>query len=310
MYTTEAQIEDFIEEYKRSRVISETSVRAVLKRALQYESIFDKPFYKFDKDEIIKMYTEANTRAIRSLLNWNLILRHAASWILDSIQSPYADIVKDDLYQCIDTTLIEELIVSREQLNTLQNDLANETDKAILELLFLGVSGGKWSRELTYLEPEQVSYTDLCIYFRSGKVVNITEEQYYLIQKAFQEDQLISYTANQKVVSVIGSGIFKVRPNTRNDSTNSKDDDDARRRFQWLQRRMDLMSKYFDLKLTTKIVNASGLWHYSHVEMKRMGITDFKEFLLTSKGRDLAFKYGFKTDNYVGILVEKYKNYL
>ena len=88
MYTSEANVEEFLKEYKRSRVIIETSVRAVLNRALEYERIFDKSFYEFTKEEIIKMYAEAHTRSVRSLSNWNLILKHASLWFLDKQLKP------------------------------------------------------------------------------------------------------------------------------------------------------------------------------------------------------------------------------
>ena len=50
MYTTEQEIEDFIKEYQSSRIIIETSVRSVLKRAQVFERKFKKPFYKFTKE--------------------------------------------------------------------------------------------------------------------------------------------------------------------------------------------------------------------------------------------------------------------
>ena len=56
MYTSGADIEEFLREYRRSRVIIETPVKAVLNRALEYEQIFKKAFCQFTKEEIIKMY--------------------------------------------------------------------------------------------------------------------------------------------------------------------------------------------------------------------------------------------------------------
>ena len=44
MYTTESQVEEFLREYFRSRVVSATMVRAVMKRALDNEAVFKKPF--------------------------------------------------------------------------------------------------------------------------------------------------------------------------------------------------------------------------------------------------------------------------
>ena len=88
MYTSGADIEEFLREYRRSRVIIETSVKAVLNRALEYEQIFKKVFCQFTKEEIIKMYGEAHTRSVRSLSNWNLILKHASLWFLDKQHKP------------------------------------------------------------------------------------------------------------------------------------------------------------------------------------------------------------------------------
>ena len=40
MYTTEREVEKFLEEYRRSRVIIETTIRAILNRALEFEKKF------------------------------------------------------------------------------------------------------------------------------------------------------------------------------------------------------------------------------------------------------------------------------
>ena len=43
------------------------------------------------------------------------------------------------------------MILSREDLTNIQNDLLNATDRGILEMLFLG-AGGNWLKELTFFE--------------------------------------------------------------------------------------------------------------------------------------------------------------
>ena len=45
MYTNEQEIEDFLQEYGRSKVIIETTTRAILNRAVEFEYKFNKPFY-------------------------------------------------------------------------------------------------------------------------------------------------------------------------------------------------------------------------------------------------------------------------
>ena len=314
LYTSEAYIADFINEYLRSRVVIETSLRAVINRAIENEKLFEKAFYRFTKEEVLKMYTDAHTRSIRSLSNWNKILKDASMWILDKEGKPlnnvYDEITKDDLKACIDEDKIDKLMITREQLTIMQAELINKTDIALLELMFRGVTGGDWMRELTYLEPEQVSHKELCIYFRNGKVVPIDERTYSILQDAFEETELVAYTATMRVSQVSGRSIYKSRFNAVHSNDNIKDSDDAERRFRWAQRRLYIISEYLDVSLTPKSLNASGFWHESHIEMDKLDIEDFRDYLRTENGRKLAYRFGFTTSNYIGVTVDKFRKYL
>ena len=66
MYTNQQELESFLKEYERSRVIMITSVRAVLNRALNFEHKFNKPFYMFTIEEILEMYKSAKAISDRS----------------------------------------------------------------------------------------------------------------------------------------------------------------------------------------------------------------------------------------------------
>lgn len=314
LYTSEAYITSFINEYLRSRIVIETSLKAVINRALNNEEHFAKAFYCFTKEEILEMYTDAHTRSIRSLSNWNKILRDASMWILEKegkpLSSAYDEITKEDLAACIDEDKIDKLMITREQLNMMQAELINKTDIALLELMFRGVTGGDWMRELTYLEPEQVSHKELCIYFKNGKVVPIDERTYDILQDAFEETELVAYTATMRVSRVSGRSIYKSRFNVVHSNDNIKDSDDAERRFRWVQRRLYIISEYLNVSLTPKSLNASGFWHESHIEMNELGIEDFRDYLRTENGRKLAYRFGFTTANYIGVIVDKFRKYL
>lgn len=314
MYTSEAYITSFINEYLRSRIVIETSLKAVINRALNNEEHFAKAFYCFTKEEILEMYTDAHTRSIRSLSNWNKILRDASMWILEKegkpLSSAYDEITKEDLAACIDEDKIDKLMITREQLNMMQAELINKTDVALLELMFIGITGGDWMRELTYLEPEQVSHKELCIYFKNGKVVPIDERTYDILQDAFEETELVAYTATMRVSQVTGRSIYKSRFNAVHSNDNIKDSDDAERRFRWVQRRLYIISEYLNVSLTPKSLNASGFWHESHIEMNELGIEDFRDYLRTENGRKLAYRFGFTTSNYMGVIIDKFRKYL
>ena len=79
---TESRIEEFISEYKRSKIIAETSVRAILKRAAGWEKSYGKAFYEFNKEEALEMFRSAHAISVVSLQNSNLTLKHAARYFL------------------------------------------------------------------------------------------------------------------------------------------------------------------------------------------------------------------------------------
>ena len=216
MYTSEKEIEDFLAEYKRSRIIIETTTRAALNRAIEFEERFDKPFYQFTTEEALEMYESAHAISVVSLQNTNLLLKNASRWFNysngEAVGSAYENITKDLLSMVVDTNKQKSLILSREDINDLQANLLNEIDKAILEMLFIGF-GGKWLKELTFFEASQVDTRDYVVYFKTGKTIPITKEIYDLLVKACEEDELVSFGSTSRVSKVAGRWIYKVRFN-------------------------------------------------------------------------------------------------
>lgn len=312
MYTTEVQIEDFINEYKRSRIIAETTVRAVLKRALEYEDVYKKHFYDFTESEILSMFTDAHVISDMSLQNWNNILKHASRWITfrnvgESNNNAYEIITKDKVKQCIDIDKKDKLILSREDLTIIQEDLFNWTDMAILELLFRGV-GGKWLKELCYLDKGQVSQKEMMIYFKNGKVIPIDNRCYRMLQAAFNEEELMSYSEESKISVVKSVGIYKIRSNTLYTNDNIKNEADVERRYRWIQRRLMIIRKYTGVQMTPNTIQNSGLLHYLQEGVCRTGMS-FRDFAYSEEGRKLAMKYDMLSEYAPATLIEKFKKY-
>lgn len=155
MFIREQDIEEFLDEYRRSRVIIETTVRATLNKVIEFENKFQKPFYKFSEEDALKVFTAFHAISIVSLQNSNLLLKHASRWMIDkkklNIKSAYEDITKDQLQTCVDVKKKNSLILTRDDLDEIQGELLNYTDKVILELLFLG-AGAHWLKELTFFD--------------------------------------------------------------------------------------------------------------------------------------------------------------
>lgn len=311
MLTKSSQIEDFIKDYQRSRVIAIASVRAALNRALEYEKKFEKPFYEFTTDEVVEMYKSVNAISVRSLQNINLTLKHAARWILHNakkdISNVYDNVTKELIQECVNTEKKEGLILSREDLSGIQNELLNDTDKAILELLFLGV-GGHWLKELTFFDMSQMDRKRGLIYFRTGKTISIDEDTCDLIKRACNEDELISFGETMRISRVTSCGIFKLRCNALSASDDPTDEQDLERRFRFIQRRLLLMSKAFGIQLTSGNLQASGLLHMLKQGVEETGLS-FREYVKTSEAKDVARRYDLYTDLYAQILIERFEEY-
>lgn len=305
---TESQINEFITEYKRSRVIAETSVRAILKRAAGWEKSYDKAFYEFNKKEALEMFKSAHAISVVSLQNANLTLKHASRYFLKMAGgSVYEEIGKYDLEECVDTSKRDGLILSREDLTNIQNDLLNDTDKGILEMLFLG-AGGNWLKELTFFSMDQISRKDGMVYFHTGKAIPITEDQYAIIKAACEETELISYGETMRVSKVQSEGFYKIRCNALSANSDPGNEQDAERRFRYIQRRLYLISKDLDVKLTSGGIQSGGLLCNLNNAVAESGLT-FREYVKTEEARTLAKRYDILSEFYSQILVDKFEKF-
>lgn len=311
MYTTELEVESFLEEYKRSKVIVETTVRAILNRALEFEQRFQKPFYEFAVDEILEMYKSAHAISDRSLQNTNLILKHSSRWMIDAkklnTKSVYEDITKELILGCVDTNRKKNMVLTKDELAEIQGELLNWTDKAILFLLFEGV-GGYMLKELMFMDWGQVSRKDLKIYFRSGKTIDITAEEYELLRNAFQEEELISFGTTNRVSKVKSLGIYKARFNSLSDNDDITNSGDVERRYRFCQRRLMLIAKDLGINITSGSIQESGFLHYIREGMQRNNL-DFLQYIKTEECKLLARRYDLYTDLYMQIVKDKFLQY-
>ena len=165
-------------------------------------------------------------------------------------------------------------------------------------------------KEITFLTEDQLSSSNKCIYFRSGKIISLSDRDFDIVRRACQEDTLISYSAEGTSIGVSTGGIYKVRGNTVNSNDNIKNEDDRRRRMRWLHRRINIVSDYLGVPMTPKSINASGLWHALQVEMQQKGISDLKEYLSTESGRRVCWRYGFMGDHYAATVLDKFRKQL
>ena len=311
MYTSELELEKFLQDYKRSRVIIETTTRATLNRAAGFEHKFGKPFYQFTTDEALEMYESAHAISVVSLQNNNLVLKHAARWFAHQynkeVSDTYETMTKEQLGTVIDVEKQRSMILSREDVNNIQNNLLNAIDRAIVEMLFQGV-GGESLKELTFMDASNVDLTNHVLYFRTGKQIPVTDEICEMLMEAFAEDELMSFGSTSRVSKVSGNSVYKHRCNVLSDNANYNNKADIERRYRWVQRRLILMSQDLGIKLTAGGLQASGLLYHIKLCVKEMGL-GFREFVKTDACRELAQRYDIRSEFYAQVLVEKFGQY-
>lgn len=306
LYYNEEVKSEFIKDYMRSRIVAATSLSGMFNKTEMFESELGKDCSQFTKDEILNMYKQFGARSVNVLGNYNVYLKSYTAYRLYTKQinneNSYENINKDDLKKCLDPKVLKQIYITREQLDDIENELLNYTDKAIIEALWHGISG-KSMIDLTSLNKEMLSEDGKTIFFSNGKIVQISEKLSGYLQKAFYEMDYLCYGASLRVERLVGEGnLYKERANAH-----AGDSDDVR--FRWVYRKIQNYRKYLDIPtLTMKTIQASGLLHELQNEM-RQNDCSMREFLSTEKGRELALQYGYKLDHYVDVIADKYSQY-
>ena len=294
------QKEAFIEEYLRSKVVASTSLYAIFKKTERFERNLDKDVSEFNKEEILYMLKCFHSKSVNSLLNSVVILKHYSRWVTGVIgQNDYELISKKDVNCLVDRDA--NILITREDLDEIEANLLNWSDKAIVELLWEGIAGPNM-KELYYFSKENVDFKSGIITTASGRIL-LTEKLREILPKAFAETDIISYGETLRVFHVIGKDrIYKERANSRGISS-----DDAC--FRYIYRKIQIFREYLDIPgLTMKNLQASGLLHYLQIALKETGL-EVREFLKTKEGKRLAEKYGFG-DYWIDSIHVKYEQYL
>ena len=295
----EEQKETFIKEYLRSKVVAETSLYAVFKKTEPFEKKLDKDASTFVRDEILDMLKKFKAKSINSLLNYVIILKHYSRCVLGEVgTNAYESIGKADVVDLIDKD--GNVLLSREEVDEIEAQLLNWSDKAIVELLWEGVSGKNMS-DIYSVSEECIQGNMLYV---NGKEFYITDKLKKLLPKAFAEVELMSYGNTMRIIEVNGKGrLYKERGNTR-----GVDSDDQK--FRYFYRRIQIFRDYLDIPgLTMKNVSSSGMLYYIQRGIKETEL-ELREFLKTPKGKELAVQYGFSEDYYVDSIAQKYEQYI
>ena len=303
MYYNEEAKASFIKDYMRSRVVASTSLSGTFNKTSFFENKLNKDCSLFTKEEVLDMYRQFGAKSVNVLINYNVYLKSYTAYMIYykkvNCENVYESINKDDIKKCIDPEIFKQIYITREDLDDIENELLNYSDKAIVEALWHGISG-KSMRDLTSLNENMFIDDKMALCFPDGRIIQISEKLSEYLQKAFYETEYLCYGATLRIERMVGVGsLYKERSNAH-----AGDSDDVR--FRWVYRRVQNYRKHLDIPLLTmKTIQASGLLHEIKNGMKENDCS-MREFLSTDKGKALALQYGYKLDHYVDVISDKY----
>lgn len=303
MYYNEEAKAEFIKDYMRSRVVAATSLSGLFNKTASFEDELDKDCSRFTKEEVLDMYRKFGAKSVNVLSNYNVYLKSYTALMLYKNKinntNAYENINKDDLKQCIDPDVQKQMCITREQLDDIENELLNYTDKAIVEALWNGISG-KSMIDLTSLNSNMFSEDQRSLIFSDGRIIHISKKLSEYLDKAFKETEYLCYGATLRVEKLIGYGnLYKERANAHAGVS-----DDVR--FRWIYRKIQNYRKHLDISmLTMKNIQASGLL-YNLQKGMRDNNCSMREFLSSGKGKELALQYGYSPEHYIDVISDKY----
>lgn len=307
MYKQE-QKEEFISYYKRSRSINETAPQTLFTFTESFENKNKRDISLFTKDEVLEVLKAKKYRALYAAQNTMVILKHYIEYIIgtrkeDIKYNVCKEITKEEIQSCLDMERINNIILTREEIDDIQNHMFNYTDKAILECLFSGIAGNHLE-DLTNLCAKQVDNRNKCIHFPDGRIIPISTKLCNLLKYAFDETEMVSYGETMRVSKVYGEkSLYKEKANTYKETN-------PERKFRWVLRRVVIWREYFDIPiLTMKTISLSGLVHVIQNGLDQTGLS-LRDYLKSEDGKKIAIIWGFKANDYVNVIYEKVRIYI
>lgn len=280
---------EFKEEFCRTRKGTDTNLfRSVLSRIEILEEKYEKDAAYFNRSEILELYhmiKYVNPQSYRTLNR--IMVQYCDEFHEQRLEyfNDYKGITSTDFEQCADISKIQDKIITKESINALVSSLPDNTDKAIIMLLWHGVQGDNLSH-ITSLTEENL-YSASCTVSIEGYEYILDRATVRYLSMAFRETSLHSY-GNGRSYMVYGEGcLYKMTGKAMNE----KQDDLSMMR--WIKRRLAKIKTHYGFRYFDVItIRDSGLFH--KILIGSGGVPDkkrFLSFLSTESGTNLLKVY-------------------
>lgn len=271
-------------EYQKIRNIAKVFFSASKKS----EEMLDKDCSNFTVREILDMYSAYASRSWEHLLNFNSQLKIYTSWCLKEQlvkdnQNHYAEIDKDELYQCLNLGLKDELFITRKELekNIKLDNPVNVSDQFLCLAIFEGL-GGMGYKDFIDLRPEQFHDGKV---FLSDRELEVSE---LLIDKAIDAANIYDKYNEEGPMKI---GYKRDDPSVVKDSSNVYTPLSPERNIKKIQRRLERITDVMGSSYGYVSLRNSGRVDMIQKFMKEDNSDDIKETY--NKHRDeIEYRYG------------------
>lgn len=296
----------FIDSYIVRRVVARTSLTGLFNKIKPFEERYEKDCSLFDRAQALEMYKLFGAKSVEVLENYNTYLRSYTDFMTNRQQGEqdnvYYGINKAALKTCLDPEILSQKYFSRKQLDDIEDELLNYTDKAIVEALWHGISGDSMC-DLVSLDRKMLNAKKDVLTLNDGRKISITPKFAEFLDKAFAETEYMCYGRTFRIESLFGfDSLYKERSNAH--AAPSPDVS-----FRWVYRKILKYKEYLGIPMMTmKTLQASGLLHMMTSEMQKRNCS-MRQFLSTDKGKELAIQYGYDAECYIDVIANKFNGH-
>lgn len=296
----------YIEEKSQEVVVSDYYLMTRFRDVAKYEKELNKDISNFTFYEINEFYKMLNSTSLDSLFVMNSHFSMYTQWCLQKNlvidnQNHFLECTRDVLSNCLNKTLLNMSIVSKETVLKWVNELPNPKDQFILLGLFEGLKGKDFC-ELSKLRKEDIkgNIATLC----TGRKIKLSDTLLKIIDDCISEDKYYSISGHgTKTMPLVDRGyIVKDYPNARTDVS---DFQVGRKIYTGISRILN----YFDMSayMTANSIVDSGKIHMIKERSKELGMKN-KYYIYSDYIKEVEEKYNCKIVR--SIFCVKYEDYL
>lgn len=246
------------------------SLSLLFEKTESFEEKLGKDVCEWTTKEIIEYYKYLDSYSLSSLVVTNSNLTQYTNWCLTEMlvpdgQNHYQEIRPDILNACVNKKFLDQMIITRENLVAMIDELPNYTDRFMILAFFEGICGIRYS-EMTNATIADIhgNMISLC----SGREIPISSKLKDIAEFAVTEESYQTYGDTGKSIKYSDLNtadiIFKVAKKNRPGNNDSA-------MTQIVCRRFGKATKYMGLpnRMTPKNMMLSGKIHFIKEIMKR-----------------------------------------